>query len=125
MGGVAHLWDQSYYMSRLLLDLHFVVQASLETWPEGARILKPWTFSNRRLHVFDVGCGSALIATSASRLGHRVTSADIPASTMEIAKANHRRNGIDVDERRFIQWDMFSAVPESLSSQGPWDFAVV
>ncbi len=59
----------------------------------------------------DVGCGSGILALAAARLGLQAEGVDIDPVAVEEARANARRNGLDVP---------FSTRPPA-SLQGRWD----
>ena len=61
--------------------------------------------------VLDVGCGSAILAIAAARLGHEVIGVDIDGDALRSAEANLRLNGV-ADHVRLIEGTA-AAVPET------------
>jgi predicted nicotinamide N-methyase len=91
-----------------------------ELWPSGlalARVVRRRTLDD--LRVLELGCGLGLPSIVAALGGARVLATDWSPEALEVAAANARRNGAEV-ETELVSW----ADSDRLARGAPWDLVL-
>jgi predicted nicotinamide N-methyase len=91
-----------------------------EPWPSGLALARHVaSLPVRGRAVLELGCGLALPSLAAAAAGARVLATDWSPDAVELAGANARRNGIEL-ETAVVAW----AQAEPLVARAPWDVVV-